>query len=160
VVQFAIARDFKGMPFYFNLTKPVGRGYPNAPADDVSLLQFCFAAGATSKQPPPPEVLTAWSKVTVSGRTDDATLASIDAWQRFRRNRFGRSVETDGIVSVVRTESGLYGGGQGPSYDIVHLNFVMLFGIASIWPRIDKDPRCSALLGAAIRRALGDHLTP
>jgi hypothetical protein len=160
VVQFAIARDFMGMPFYFNLTKPVGRGYPNAPADDVSLLQFCFAAGATSKQPPPPEILTAWSKVTVSGRTDDATLASIDAWQRFRRKRFGPSVEVDGIVSVVRTESGLYGGAQGPSYDIVHLNFMMLFGIASIWPRIDKDPRCSALLGAAIRQALGGHLTP
>jgi len=160
MVQFAIARDFKGMPFYFNLTKPVGRGYPNAPAADVSLLQFCFAVGATGQKGAAPEVLTAWSKVTVSGRTDDATLAAVDLWQRFRRKQFGPAVETDGIVSVVRTETGFYGGGRGMSYDIVHLNFVMLFGIASIWPRIDRDPRCSALLGAAIRQALSAHLTP
>jgi len=148
------------MPFYFNLTMPVGKGYPDAPADDVSLVQFCFAAAAAGKQRPSPELLPAWSKVTVSGRTDDATLAAIDAWQGFRRKQFGASVETDGIVSVVRTESGMYGPTKETSYDIVHLNFVMLFATASIWPRIDKDPRCSAVLAAAIRRALSDHLTP
>jgi hypothetical protein len=160
MVQFAIARGFKGMPFYFNLTMPVGRGYPNAPADDVSLVQFCFAAATTSRQPPSLELVTAWSKVTVSGRADDATLAAIDAWQGFRRKQFGRQVDADGIVSVVRTETGMYGAGKGISYDIVHLNFVMLFATPSIWPRIDKDPRCSPVLGAAVRQALSGHLTP
>jgi hypothetical protein len=156
MVQFAIARSFQGMPFYFNVTAPVGKGYPNAPPDDVSLVQFIFARNVG--QPPPPELQPAWSKVTVTGQTDDPTLAGIDAWQQFRRKQFGLSIETDGIISVVRTESGLYGGAKGPSYDIVHLNFMMLFATASIWPRIDKHASCTALLGEAIRRALSGHL--
>jgi hypothetical protein len=160
MVQFAVARDFQGMPFYFNLTTPVGRGYPNAAPDDVALVQFIFVAGARGQHTPPPELLPVWSKVTVTGRPDDATLEAINAWQAFRRQKFGASVETDGIISVVRTESGLYGPGKGMSYDIVHLNFMLLFATGSIWPRIDKDSRCPPLLAAAVRKALGGHVAP
>jgi hypothetical protein len=157
MVQFAIARSFHGMPFYFNLTAPVGRGYPKAPVEDVSLVQFIFVVGARGQNPVPPDLLPLWSNVAVTGRMNDATLAAIDAWQTFRRKKFGATVEADGIVSVVRTETGLYGPGKGMSYDIVHLNFMMLFATASIWPRIDKDARCPPVLGEAIRKALGGH---
>jgi hypothetical protein len=154
----ATAVGFRGMPFYFNLTTPIGQGYPNARLDDVSFVQFCFVVAAGGKPiPPPPDVQKEWSEVKVTGRTDDATLAAINAWQRYRRKQFGSQVEADGIVSVARTASGLYA--PETSYDIVHLNFVLLMGTASIWPRVDKEPHCTAELGAAIRQALSVHLT-
>jgi hypothetical protein len=157
-MEFAPVSGFRGMPFYFNLTTPVGRGYPNARRDDVSFVQFCFVVTNAGKAtPPPPDVQKAWSQVNVTGRTDEATLAAINAWQGFRRQRFGAQVETDGIISVARTASGLYA--PETSYDIVHLNFVVLVATASIWPRLDKDSHCSADLGAAIRQALSQHLT-
>jgi hypothetical protein len=159
MVQFVAATGFKGMPLYFNLSNPVGRGYPNAPMEDVSLVQFCFvAASANQKQPMPPELKMPWDKVKVTGRSDDATLAAINAWQGYRRKRFGAHVETDGIVSVARTTSGLYA--PELSYDIVHLNFIILVLASSNWPRLDKEPQCTPVLGAAIRAAISEHLTP
>jgi hypothetical protein len=98
-----------------------------------------------------------WAQVNVTGRTDDVTLAAIDAWQGYRRRQFGKQVETDGIVSVAHTASGLYA--PETSYDSVHLNFVVLTAAASVWPRLDKDSHCSADLGAAVRQALRSHLT-
>lgn len=150
---------FTGMSFYFNLTTPVGKGYPNARADDVSFVQFCFIAGAASALPPPPDVQKVWSQVKITGVTDEATLAGIRAWQAFRRQRFGAIVDADGIISVARTASGLYASG-GMSYDIVHVNLVALVATASIWPRLDKDPRCTPALGAAIRQVLSSQLRP
>lgn len=125
----------KRMSFYFNLTTPVGKGNPNSRVDDVSFVQFCFVVGAAGPQPPPGEVQKAWSQVMVTGRTDQATLAAISAWQRFRRQQFGARIETDGIISVVRTASGFYA--PETSYDIVHLNLVVLVSTPSIWPRLD-----------------------
>lgn len=154
----ALSKGFTGMSFYFNLTTPVGKGYPNARVDDVSLVQFLFVVAAAGSKPPPPEVAKAWSQVKVTGRTDSATLAAIGAWQGFRRRQFGARLETDGIVSVARTASGFYA--PETSYDIVHLNFVAVANTAPIWPRLDKDPRCTAELGAAVRLALSKLLTP
>jgi hypothetical protein len=157
-MELAAVTGFRGMPFYFNLTTPVGKGYPNARLDDVSFVQFCFVVGSVGKPTPPPaDVQKEWSQVSVTGRTDAATLAAISAWQGFRRRRFGAHVETDGIISVAHTASGLYA--PETSYDIVHLNFLVLVATASIWPRVDKDPHCTAELGAAIRQALSQHLT-
>lgn len=157
-MQLAVVTGFRGMPFYFNLTTPVGRGYPNARTDDVSFVQFCFVVASAGRPiPPPPDVQKEWAQVSVTGRTDDATLAAINAWQGYRRRQFGTQVETDGIVSVARTASGLYA--PETSYDIVHLNFVVLMATASIWPRLDKDSHCSADLGATVRQALSSHLT-
>jgi hypothetical protein len=150
---------FKGMSFYFNLSTPVGKGYPNSRVDDVSFVQFCFVIAAAATNPPPPDVQKAWSKVTISGVTDEATLAGIRAWQAFRRQQFGANVDADGIISVVRTASGLYSPGR-MSYDIVHLNFVVLVATAEIWPRLDKHVRCTPLLGSAIREVLSSHLKP
>lgn len=154
----ALSKGFSGMSFYFNLTKPVGKGYPNALVDDVSLVQFFFVVASAGPKPPPPEVAKAWSQVKVTGRTDAATLAAISAWQGFRRRQFGARLETDGIVSVALTSSGFYA--PETSYDIVHLNFVAVANTAPIWPRLDKDPRCTADLGAAVRLALSKLLTP
>lgn len=56
-MQLTAATGFRGMPFYFNLTTPVGRGYPNARTDDVSFVQFCFVVASAGKPiPPPPDV--------------------------------------------------------------------------------------------------------
>ena len=41
-------RTTSAQPFFFNLSGPVGKGYPHAHADDVAFVQFCFAATATS----------------------------------------------------------------------------------------------------------------
>ena len=53
-MQLTAATGFRGMPFYFNLTTPVGRGYPNARTDDVSFVQFCFVVASAGKPIPPP----------------------------------------------------------------------------------------------------------
>jgi hypothetical protein len=45
-MQFGLVKGFGGMAFYFNLTTPVGKEYPNARPDDVSFVQFCFVVGA------------------------------------------------------------------------------------------------------------------
>lgn len=154
----ALSKGFEGMSFFFNLTTPVGKGYPNARVDDVSLVQFFFVVANAGSKPPPAEVQKAWSQVKVTGRTDAATLAAISAWQGFRRRQFGARIETDGIVSVARSASGFYA--PTTSYDIVHLNFVALFATSSVWPRLDKDPRCTTELGAAVRQVLSHLLTP
>ena len=159
-MQVAFIDGFPGMPFYFNLSAPVGRGYPNARTDDLALVQFCFAVGATGSaaNPVPRDLAGPWSQVRVTGRSDPATQGAIDAWQAFRRRKFGPAFETDGIVSVAATRSGSYAG-RDTTYDIVHLNFVMLVATASVWPRIDKAPQCPDALGAAVRQALSSHLT-
>src|SRR5690242_5329888 len=93
--------DWGTMPFFFNLSSPVGKGYPNAPFDDVGFVQFCFAAiAANTAVPVPPNLKEPWSKVKVTGRMDGLTQDSIDAWQADRRKRFGALVEVDGILSV------------------------------------------------------------
>jgi hypothetical protein len=155
MVQIAYAKGHPNLPFFFNLSTPVGRGYRNARPDDVALVQLCFVSLA---QRPSAPANPAWSKVRVTGQTDDATLAAIDEWQVNRRAKFGGAFEADGIVSVVRTENGLYA--ANTPYDIVQLNLGLLVGMPSVWPRIDKDPRCNAVLGAAVRQALSGFLTP
>lgn len=163
MVQFAsiTGHDF---PFYFNLTRPVGRGYRGAPADDVALVQFCFAIGAANAAPTSganpdwEKVRGSWKAVQVTGQNDDATQASIDAWQAYRRKKFGAAFEVDGIVSVARTGTGVYSG-QHTTYDIVHLNAFLNAYVASLWPRVDKHGRCPPVLGRAIRAALGRHVT-
>lgn len=163
MVQFAsiTGHDF---PFYFNVTRPVGRGYRSAPADDVALVQFCFVIGAANAVATSganaewDKVRGAWKAVTVTGQSDDATQAAIDAWQAYRRKKFGASFEVDGIVSVARTGTGVYSG-QHTTYDIVHLNAFLNVYVSSLWPRIDKDARCTPVLAKAIRAALGRHVT-
>jgi hypothetical protein len=157
MVQFALAKGDQFAPFYFNLSGPVGRGYRNARPDDVALVQMCFALGAVRKEPPPPEIKTVWDKVKVTGRTDDATLAGIDAWQGYRRKRFGGAFEADGIISVVRTPNALYA--PGTPYDILQMNLILATARPSIWPRLDKDPLCTPELGASIRASLGPFVS-
>ena len=159
-MRVGLVQGYGGLPFYFNLTTPVGKGYPNANADDVAFVQFCFVignAGGAQLPPASAELRKAWSPVKVTGQTDDATLAAISALQAYRRQRFGPRIETDGIISVVPTASAYYS--PDSAYDLLVLNLTALLGTASIWPRIDKDPRCTADLGRAVRAALSPQLT-
>ena len=138
------------MRFFFNLTRPVGRGYPNAPADDVSFVQFCFASGAPKGETD--EVRRTWSKVQVTGRMDDATQAAIDAWQAYRKTLYRGRYDADGIVSVA-PPSAFYA--RNTPYTILVLNWMLLVDMPRIWPRVDKDVHCTPLLGTAIRKTLG-----
>jgi hypothetical protein len=95
VLKLQFVGEGKSLPLFFNLTRPVGKGYASAPADDVSFVQFCIAASVSpsSANPPPPELIPAMVRVQVSGTTDADTLAAIEAMQQFRRTRFGPKFE-------------------------------------------------------------------
>jgi hypothetical protein len=146
------------IPFFFNLSRPVGKGYPNAPIDDVSFVQFCFAALASSSAVPTPADLKAvWTKINVTGITDSATQAGIDAWQADRRKRFGALFEVDGIVSVA--PDGVIDYAKNTPYAIVQLNWILMMATPSIWPRLDKHTLATAQLQTAIRAAICKDLT-
>lgn len=149
--------DWGAMPFYFNLTRPVGKGYPNAPFDDVGFVQFCFAAiAANSVTPTPPNLKEPWSKVKVTGRMDDLTQAGIDAWQQDRRTRFGVLVEVDGILSVAPPTATNYA--RNTPYAIVGLNYVLMMCAPSVWPRLDKH-MLAGPMAEPLRKAISSELT-
>ena len=145
------------MPFFFNLTRPVGKGYPSASFDDVGFVQFCFAAIASSSaMPVPPNLKEPWSKVRVTGQMDDLTQAGIDAWQQDRRTRFGARIEVDGIFSVAPPSSTDYG--KDAPYSIVGVNYILLLATPSVWPRLDMHPLAGPM-AEPMRKALSVALT-
>lgn len=146
-----------GMPFFFNLTRPVGKGYSSSPVDDVSFVQFAFAAIANSSATAvPPNLLDSWRKVQVTGVMDAATQAAIDAWLLDRRTRFGRSVEVDGILSVCPPYTNY---AKNTPYAVAAINYVLLYATPSIWPRLDMHRLATAPLKDAVRSALSSALT-
>jgi hypothetical protein len=148
---------WRSMPIYFNLSHPVGKGYPNAAVDDVGFVQFCFAAIASSTVLPiPPNLKVPWSKVRVTGHMDQVTQDGIDAWQQDRRARFGVLVEVDGIFSVAPQAAASYG--SDTPYSIVSINGVLMVSTPSIWPRLDKHPLV-AMMAEPIRKAISPQLT-
>jgi hypothetical protein len=155
---FPAKRDQWGtMPFFFNLTHAVGKGYPNAPFDDVGFVQFCFAAIAeNSVAPPPANLKGSWSKVKVTGRMDQLTQDGIDAWQQDRRTRFGSVFEVDGIFSVAPSMTTIYA--KDTPYAIVGVNYILMMSTPSIWPRVDKHP-LAAPIADQIRKAISSELT-
>ena len=157
-LQFLAKGDNWGeMPFYFNLSFPVGKGYPNAPFDDVGFVQLCFAAIASNTAVPvPPNLKEPWSKVNVTGRMDDLTQAGIDAWQEDRRKRFGAQLEVDGIFSVAPATRTDYA--KNAPYSIVGINYILLLATPSIWPRLDMHALAGPLAGT-MRKALSSALT-
>ena len=146
-------------PLYFNLHGPIGKGYPASRQDDVLFVQYCFVVhAAKATVPQAPDIL---GKVELTGAIDDATVNAILFWQKFLRKTFSASSEVDGIVSTVKGGSHgsvFYRGGA--HYAIFDLNIQMMADQGSIWPRLDKDPRCPAALGASIRTALGAAVKP
>ena len=85
------------------------------------------------------------------------TQDGIDAWDADRRKRFGRLIDSDGIVSVAPDGVVSYSGGT--AYTIAHLNFVLMMATPSIWQRLDKHNLSTPALGSAIRAAISGHLT-
>jgi hypothetical protein len=144
--------EFGNLPFFFNIGGAVGKGYPHAARADVAFVQFCFAVSSST-----PELAPSWSKVRVTGSYDDYTQVAINALQAERRRRFGRTFETDGIISVVPPGKVDYSG-QTP-YMLVFLNYVLMMSTPSIWPRLDKHKLCTASLGEALRQAISSDLT-
>jgi hypothetical protein len=149
MVQFvATAGSVRVVPFFFNLTGPVGRGYPNPRADDVSFVQLCFASSAPDMEA---AIKRVWGRVKVTGRMDGETQAAIDVWQAYRKTQFGR-YDADGIISVAPPFA-FYA--RDTPYEILTLNWMLMTDLHTVWPRIDKDPQCTTQLGMAIRSTLG-----
>ena len=145
--------DWGSMPFYFNISSPVGKSYPNAPFEDVAFVQFCFAA---TVQETPSNLKEPWSKVKVTGHMDQVTQDGIDAWQRDRRKRFGAIFEVDGIFSVAPPMRTNYA--KETPYSIVGVNYILMMSTLSIWPRLDKHQLAGPVAGA-IRKAISPELT-
>ncbi|HJQ58427.1 MAG TPA: hypothetical protein VJ890_16075 [Vineibacter sp.] len=156
MVQLAYS-DYYEQPFFFNLSGPVGKGYPNARTDDVLLVQYAIGLMGTGKRSDDP-LGPSFAKVKATGTTDDALLAAIMELQSYRRRKFGPPHEVDGIVSVARTRSGAYV--KDAAYNIYTLNLAVKYANPTLWPRFDKDPRCPAVLGQAIRDLLARGLAP
>lgn len=157
LASLATRENWGSMPFYFNVSSPVGKGYPNAPFEDVAFVQFCFAAIAfNTVQAMPANLKEPWSKVKVTGHMDQVTQDGIDAWQQDRRKRFGAVFETDGIFSVAPPMSTNYG--KDTPYAIVGVNYILMMCTPSIWPRLDKHP-LAAPIAAAIRKSISPDLT-
>jgi hypothetical protein len=155
MVQLAFTND-PDYPLFFNLTGPVGKGYQNARADDVLLVQYAIIVGAQTSAID--ALRPSWSKVTATGTTDNALLAAIMDLQVYRRKKFGGGFEDDGIVSVVRTRSGTYA--KSTAYTLFTMNMALQHANPSLWPRLDKDPRCPVALRPVIRKLLGRDLIP
>jgi hypothetical protein len=149
--------NWGSMPFYFNISSPVGKGYPNAPFEDVAFVQFCFAAIASNTvQETPSNLKEPWSKVKVTGHMDQVTQDGIDAWQQDRRKRFGSVFEDDGIFSVAPPTRSNYA--KETPYAIVGVNYILMMCTPSLWPRLDKHPLAAPVAGA-IRKAMTPELT-
>jgi hypothetical protein len=145
------------MPFFFNLTRPVGKGYPNAPADDVAFVQFAFAAIATNTVvPTPPDLLAVWKNVRVTGAMDAATQAAIDAYLLDRRKRFGNLFEVDGIFSVCPPRTTY---AKETPYAIAGINWILINATPSIWPRLDQHSLANEVLKVAVRKSISELLT-
>jgi hypothetical protein len=152
MVEFvATAGSRVDMRFFFNLTSPVGRGYPNARSDDVSFVQLCFAL-LESRGIETPEIKRACDNVKVTGRMDGETQAAIDVWQAYRKTLFGRQYDADGIISVAPPFAYYV---RDTPYEILTLNWTLMVDMEAVWPRVDRHPRCIPRLGTAIRTSLG-----
>src|SRR5262245_29209969 len=148
---------WSGMPFYFNLSHPVGKGYSHPPFDDVGFVQFCFAAiAASAAVPTPANLKEPWSKVKVTGQMDQATQDGINAWLQDRRSRFGASFEVDGIFSVAPPTATNYA--KATPYAIVGVNYILMMSTPSVWPRLDKHP-LAGTMADALRKAISPELT-
>ena len=90
---------------FFNLTRPVGKGYPNAAADDVAVRAVCVCGHCREQRGAgPPIFRRSGEAVQVTGTMDAAPQAGIDAWQPDRRVRFGHLFEADGIFSTLAAQ--------------------------------------------------------
>ena len=131
------------IPVFFNVDSAVGRMAPNS-LEDVLLVQFLLKSLAThmttEKGRKIQPILAATPQ---SGRCDDATIKSIEAFQR----AMGSIV--DGRISPARGYT--YGSGI---FSIVNLNSTVRNDYPKVWPRLDQMPNCPGGLKSVLPRIL------
>jgi hypothetical protein len=144
------------LPFFFNLSQPVGKRQPNDPAD-VGFLQFCFAVLAKAPvEATPFELVPIYAQVHVTRVMDDRTQNAIDGYLARRKDHF-KLATADGIIHAVpQGVSTSYA--NNTSYAIVALNFLLLHLNSSIWPRLDMASLAGPIADD-IRRALSSIVT-
>jgi hypothetical protein len=144
------------LPFYFNLSQPVGKRQPNAPAD-VGFVQFCFAALAKSSGIIDAANVPTYARVQVTRTMDAPTQHAIDTFLTSRRQSGFKLATADGIIHAVpRGVTTSYA--KETPYAIVALNFLLLHANASIWPRLDMSPLAGPVAGD-IRAAMSSAVT-
>jgi hypothetical protein len=144
------------LPFFFNLSQPVGRGQPNTP-QDVGFVQFCFATLARAPSDVTAfEQIPIYAQVQVTRTINDRTQNAIDEFLAIRRRRSGFA-KPDGIFHAVpRGVSTSYA--RDTPYAIVALNFLVLHANKAIWPRLDMAPLAEPIAGD-IRAAISSSVT-
>ena len=126
--------------FFFNVSTPVGAGARGSRPADILLVQFYFVLKSQEAE--------LYRKIRLTGACDDDLVAAIRAFQASHPDRLLQ----DGLVSRAQGA----GFGAGSVWTIVGMNFGMWAVCQTIWPRIDKHPKCSSGdLRQAIQQALG-----
>lgn len=132
--------------FTWNIGGNVGIASPNDP-EDVQLVQLGYACAALEPQVPAATRLV-FAKVVPGapyqgGPQDPLTLA-IKAHQK------DSGGPQDGHVSVIRSATLTYA--MNSPYMLAYLVGCILRAVAPNAPRIDRHPKCPALLKAAVVR--------
>lgn len=145
MVEFVPTGDLK-QKFFFNVSTPVGAGAKGSSRADILLVQYYFVLRRGSPAGDP----EAYQKVKLTGVCDDALIAAIRAYQASHADRLVQ----DGLVS--RAQGARFSAGAGWRYwSIIGMNFTFWIYLRSLWPRIDRFPKCNGELGQVIRDALG-----
>src|SRR4029434_555581 len=100
---------------------------------DILLVQFYFVI----RHPRDLEEAKLYRKISLTGVCDENLIAAIRAFQRSHADRLVQ----DGLVSRAQG-TGFNAGAAWRYWTIVGMNFAFS-GLCSLWPRLDKDPRCS-----------------
>jgi hypothetical protein len=127
-------------------------GCQNNP-EDVQLVQLGYACAAVNpKSPASAEEKEAWAAVkpgaSYTGAETDPLSIAIKLHQK---NRGGTQ---DGVVSSIKSESGIYQNAPKKTWIMVALNNNIADVLGGNWPFLEKHGQCPAELKAASVRVL------
>jgi len=145
VVQFVPTSDLK-QKFFFNVSTPVGAGAKGSNRADILLVQFFFVL----RQDFVDGNRDLYRKISMTGICDEDLIAAIRAYQASHADRLTQ----DGLVSRAQGAR-ISGGPAWRTWTIVGMNFGFWAQCYSLWPRLDKHPKCNAELGRIVRETLG-----
>jgi hypothetical protein len=142
MVQFVPAGSLR-QKFIFNVSTPVGVGARGSSRDDILLVQFYFLLKDKDSD--------LYRKIKLTGICDEDLIAAIRTFQASRPDKLVQ----DGLVSRAQGK-GFGAGSEWRVWTIVGMNFGFWTQCLTLWPRIDRHPKCnSGELRQAICQALG-----
>src|SRR5262245_4970266 len=130
MVDFVSAGNLR-QKFFFNVNTPVGAGAKGSSPADILLVQFHFVLKGQDAE--------AYKKIRLTGVCDDDLVAAIRAFQASHPDRLVQ----DGLVSRAHGK-GFGAGSDWRLWTIVGINIGLWAVCQTLWPRIDKHPKCSS----------------